>query len=466
MSLGFKANFITVDVSPQSDHLGNFQTQFKGITTETEKVVAFPLKARIVILENKGVSVAIICLDSIFAGGNAVAALRSRISDVTDISHSNVLLCSSRSHSALSFGFPPHIEWTNWAMDILIESTQTAWQKRRAAKAGIGYGYTFEISYNRRLPYGENHTKFARNYMEGRTNPGPIDPRVGILRIEEISGELMGALVNFAAHPVTLIWDREITPDYPGFMSEYVETKRPESHIGFLQGACGNVNINHMFTTLGAAEYTGTLLGKEVNRILDDIHTSEDFPINVLSQNLSLPLQSIPTDNELDEWQRGCQEFLKDSAEDPAKLWVNDLNMTEYISAKTRRSMVQTLSDWSDWIKENRDQLSNIREIFYELTTLRLGELLVFFHPWELYVEIGLEIQRLSSVRHTWTVGYTNECKGYLPSTAEFKRGGYTCYSRRYFRDIGFPINLAEGSDKIYIEHCLAAGRQVMKLEK
>ncbi len=34
MSLGLKANFAAVEVSPQPDHLGNLQTQFKGITTE------------------------------------------------------------------------------------------------------------------------------------------------------------------------------------------------------------------------------------------------------------------------------------------------------------------------------------------------------------------------------------------------------------------------------------------------
>ena len=46
----------------------------------------------------------------------------------------------------------------------------------------------------------------------------------------------------------------------------------------------------------------------------------------------------------------------------------------------------------------------------------------------------------------------------------EHKRGGYERYSKRYGRDLEYPLNLAEQSEKIFIEQVLAAGRKILEL--
>ena len=454
---GLLASMLKVDVSPLAEHFRTMEPLFEG--TPAFDSVAWPIAARILVLEGRGTPLAIIALDSLGVKEAAADVLRERLSAETGIPVPHILLCASHSHSAPGFvldsSFGP---WTRWVMDRLSVAMASAWAERRPARAGVGYGYRHGVCFNQRAPQVDGGVKFVRDHVEGRASGRPIDPRVGILRVDEASGELMGALVHFAAHPATLINCPGVSPDYPGFLSGYVERHRPGAVVGFLQGACGDINIDYMFTTLGAAEYTGSLLGKEVERVLDDITTSERFPIRVLRSEHRLPLEAMPSAQEVTAWQEGCDEYLAHAADDPTRLCVNGLNMTEYFAAPTRTTMVQMLRDWCDWVRGHREEIASIQDCAYELTSVRLGDLAALFHPFEAFVEIGLEAQRLSPRRHTWLVGYTNGGKVYLPTAEEYRRGGYEPKCRRYAKDLhDCPRNLAEHADSAFIHNALEA---------
>ncbi len=456
----FLANMTKIDISPLPEHFSAMQPFFGGAAAFRE--VAYPISACVTVLEASGTGLMIIALDSGGVREASANLLRERLAPEIGIPPSHILLCASHSHSAPPFTLDPAYEaWTYWVMDKLCEAVPAAWEERRPARAGVGYGYKYGVSFNERLPQVDTRTKFVRDHVEGRTNPRPIDPRVGILRIDEASGDLMGVLVHFAAHPATLIDPPGVNPDFPGFVSQYVERRRPGARAAFLQGACGDINIDYMFTTLGAAEYTGSLLGKEVDRVLDDIPTSDRFPIRVLRKEHRLPLEDMPSEEEIAAWQEGCDEYLAHSEDDPTRLWVNDWNMTEYVSAETRTAMVQKLRNWCDWIREHREEIARVRDCPYELIAVRMGNLVALFHPFEAFVEVGLEVQRLSPRRHTWLVGYTNGGKAYLPTAEEYRRGGYEPNCRRYAQDLhDRPRNLAENAAAIFIQNALAGIRE------
>ena len=454
---GLLASVAKVDVSPLPEHLRRMRPSFGGAAGFER--IACPIAARILVLEQSDTPLAIVAVDSIGVHGAAADAFRERVSTETGIPAAHILLCASHSHSAPRLALDAEGEaWTEWVMGQLSDAVAVAWEERRPARAGVGYGYQYGVCFNQRVPQAGSQVKFVRDHIEARTGRRPVDPRVGILRIDDASGELMGALVHFAAHPATLINYPAINPDYPGFLADYVERRRPGALVGFLQGACGDINIDYMFTTLGAAEYTGSLLGKEVHRVLDDISTSEQFPIRVLRREHRLPLEEMPSEDEIAAWQEGCDEYLAHSEDDPTRLWVNGLNMTEYVSAETRTAMVQKLRDWCDWVREHREEIARVRDVAYELVAVRLGDLVALFHPFEAFVEVGLEAQRLSPCRHTWLVGYTNGGKGYLPTAEEYRRGGYEPNSRRYVMDLHErPRNLAGQADSAFIHHALEA---------
>ena len=454
---GLLADMTTVDISPLAEHLQEMRPLFDAVVAFRE--VAYPLKARILVCEADGTGLVVITADALAILRPAAHALREWIAGDTGVPSANVLICASHSHSAPVLALTPESQsWTSWVMARVSDAAAAAWRKRRPARAGVGYGYQFAASFNRRLPQADGRVKFVRNYAEGRMNPRPIDPRVGVLRIDEASGKLMGAMVHFAAHPATLIDPPTVTPDYPGFISSYVEQRRSGAHVGFFQGACGDMLASHMFTTLGAAQYDGSLLGKEVDRVLDDVVTTRQCPLRVIRKEHRLPLEKMPSEEEITAWERGCDEFLEHSQADPTRLWVNGLNMPEYVSADTRRAMVQKLRDWCDWVREHREEIARVGDVAYELVAVRLGELTAVFHPFEAFVQIGLEVQRLSPCRHTWLVGYANGAMAYLPTAEEYRRGGYEPNNRRYAMDLEhLPLNYAEHADSVFIRHALSA---------
>lgn len=455
------ANMRKVDISPLPEHLPPVE-EILGRNIRAYQEVTHPLGARILVLKQGVVGLVIIALDTCSVADRTADVFRKRISRETGVPPENVLLCASHSHTAMGVDLNSGFEaWTCWMMEKVSVAAGKAWHARRKARAGVGYGYRYGVCFNQRLPQSGIRTKFVRDFVESRGGGRPIDPRVGVLRIDEMSGELMGVMVNFAAHPATLINHPDVTPDFPGFIAQYVERKRPGAIVGFLQGACGDLNIDYMFTTLGAAEYTGSLIGKEVDRILDDITTSADLPINVVRKEYRLPLEKMPAEGEIGSWERGCDGFLKASETDPTRLWVNEWNMPEYVRASTRRDMVQKLRNWCDWIREHREQIAKIVDVGYEMVAVRIGDLMALFHPFEAFVEVGLELQRLSAFRHMWLVGYTNGLKGYLPTAEEYRRGGYEPNCQRYAQDLNErPRNLAENAASVFVEQALQLIRE------
>ncbi len=456
-----RANMGRIDISPRPEHMRAMGPAFGG--ADGLRKVAFPLHARLAVLDAGNAAVIVIALDACWITESVAHLFQEQFAPAIGIPAGHILLCASHSHTAPPLAMDDaYAHWTQWVLETLRAAVPAAWAGRRPARAGVGYGYRFGVCFNQRMPQADTQTKFVRDHIEGRANPRPIDPNIGVLRIDEASGKLMGALMHFAAHPATLINHPEVSPDFPGFMCDYVERRRPGAVAAFLQGACGDINIDYMFTTLGAAQYTGSLLGKEVNRVLDDIITSERFPISVLSRQHRLPLEDMPAEAEIAAWEKGCDEYLAHAADDPTLLWVNGLNMSEYVSAETRVDMVRKLRQWCDWFREHREQIALVQDCPYDLVAVRLGDLTALFQSFEAFVEIGLELRRLSPSRHTWLVGYTNDCKGYLPTAAEYRRGGYEPHSRRYQRDPrNQPRNLAENADALFIANALAAIRKV-----
>jgi hypothetical protein len=64
-------------------------------------------------------------------------------------------------------------------------------------------------------------------------------------------------------------------------------------------------------------------------------------------------------------------------------------------------------------------------EVSVLLQTFRIGDLGICAIPFEVLVEIGLEIKNKSPFEQTFTISLANSTYGYLPSVAQHKLGGY-----------------------------------------
>jgi len=70
---------------------------------------------------------------------------------------------------------------------------------------------------------------------------GPVDPSVGVLRIEDVSGTPKALVMNYACHP-DVAWNNfEISGDYAGYATKYTEEAFDNTITClFVQGGAGN----------------------------------------------------------------------------------------------------------------------------------------------------------------------------------------------------------------------------------
>jgi hypothetical protein len=223
-----------------------------------------PLYARVLVLKDAKTSIAIVSADLIlFASPKVIAEAKAK----WGVDH--VLLCATHTHAAMAprgllIKPPAAPDWTrnpngpatsvNWlklSEDPWYAATETkiiaaigqAMQSRFPARlvAGKGAYDSAYMAHNRRdvrpdrvLPLWENPT---------RRPTQPVDPTVGVLRVEDLSGKPRAFAVHYACHPVALMGAGVVSRDYPGAMVDHLERELGADCMAmFLQGASGDLD--------------------------------------------------------------------------------------------------------------------------------------------------------------------------------------------------------------------------------
>jgi len=240
-----------------------------------------PLCARAVALEASGARVAMVACDLIQWSSPHV---RDTAKERLDISH--LLICASHTHSgpapddtSEAQGKLPYTEFVEQSM---IESLEQACDRMFPARICAGYGNRLPaLGYHRLQMQADGH-KRALWRDEERLPYGPVDPEVGVIRIDDGQGSPRVILMSYACHPVVNGINLEVSADYPGAATRIVE-----DHFGggliclFVQGACGDINPlfrspgpgpdGEPATDYGQMERMGSLLAGEVVRVAGEI---------------------------------------------------------------------------------------------------------------------------------------------------------------------------------------------------
>jgi hypothetical protein len=167
--------------------------------------------------------------------------------------------------------------WRRTVEERILEATKEAMSKTFPAFIAAGEG-NVTIGYNR-LKRERDGT--ATTYFENpwRIPLGPVDPTVGVIRIDDDTGKTRGGIITYACHPVVLgPRNTQISAEYPG-----VTMNRIEKHLGgdamclFIQGCGGDINALLLARTgdseqdFALVRQTGNLLAREVEEVLDEM---------------------------------------------------------------------------------------------------------------------------------------------------------------------------------------------------
>jgi len=223
-----------------------------------------PLYARVVVLKNKDVSLAIVTTDLIVFASKRVADEAKKkwgLDYVIQSSTHNHQGMMPRALSPMDRGqwwsFAPEdpcvsLDWPGFSNDPWYAATEEkviaaigeAAQDLFPARIASGKGHyeSVYLGHNRRLVHPNGRVSMMWD-NPGRIPNGPQDPTVGVVRIEDEAGKPRVFMVHYACHPCTVMGCPQITADFPGTMCDYVEKELGDSCMAmFLQGASGDID--------------------------------------------------------------------------------------------------------------------------------------------------------------------------------------------------------------------------------
>lgn len=274
-----------------------------GMKDAAAKKIQDRLFARVLVLQDQDTSLAIVAADMIFfASPEVVRAAKEK----WGLDH--VILSGTHTHSG---GYPAggctkvhpegtkNARWTRMGdpSEVLnMEFPEDAWYqeveekvvaaigeaKRNLFPARIGAGKaplkSAYLAHNRRLVKADGKVEMLWTNPE-RIPTRPVDPTVGVIRIDDDTGAPRSLLVHYACHATTLMGSGVISADYPGAMCDYVEKEMGDQCMAmFLQGASGDIDPYLMKLPatehrLNVVRQTGASLGRKAVQIARGVST-------------------------------------------------------------------------------------------------------------------------------------------------------------------------------------------------
>lgn len=454
----------------------NRNANAKGLTAGVAKVditnseagpVNDPLYAKALVLRRGDTTAVIVTIDAVAIAeigsirNSFLDTVRGRIEKELGIDPSSVLVNASHCHGVVC----DDIE------ERTFQAVEKAMRQMVPVMVGAGVGHEDRIMVNRRLKLKNGKEVDVRHAYalppdEEVAEVGPIDPEIGILRLDRTDGETLAVVYNFACHPIQGVPSGGNSADLVGFASKAIEENTSEGTIAlFLQGCAGDINpafykdANHPRD----AEPLGNLLGLSTLRALRKIECSDDSRLQVINEVIELPRSDVAQriitleaeQQRLLQSLKGTYLNLKSfiplavkynlSEEFPSydshryvheekmgrenlrKLdATNRQNITQYMrNVHTMEELTRIQTNLALLRKHQANNLAaESRMIDVEVVGLRVGEFVLVTFPGELTVRIGLNIKEHAPEELTFVAGYTNGYIYYAPTAEQLRNVG------------------------------------------
>lgn len=352
-----------------------------------------------------------------------------------------------------------------------VQAVKEAWQKMVPVRVGVGVGHEDRIMENRRLKLKNGREADVRHAYSLPPDSevvgvGPVDPEIGVLRLDRQNGQTLAVVYNFACHPIQGVPGGGNTADLTGFASRVIEDNLSEGTIAlFLQGCAGDVNpvfykdVDHPRD----AEPLGNLLGLSTLKAIRSIPSRDNATLRMISETLKLPRADLTQRMEtmqaeqarLVQSLKGTSLNLKTFLSLTAKYnlasefpsyyshrYLHDMQLGRddlpRLDAENRRNMEQYVQNVCameeltrvqtnlELLKKHQSQnlAAGTGTIDVEVVGLRVGDFVLVTFPGELSVQIGLNIKQASPHDTTFVAGYTNGYIYYSPTAEQLANVG------------------------------------------
>ena len=426
-----------------------------------------PLYVKAIVLKTEHQTAVLMSLDAVAIGeigritNDYLPAVRAQLKQEFGITSDRVLVNASHCHGVVCAD----------VAEKSVEAVRKALKALVPVTAGVGAGHEDRIMENRRLRLKSGREVDVRHAYslppdDAVAGVGPIDPEIGVLRLDRLDGSTLAVVYNFACHPIQGVPGGGNTADIIGYSSRVIEENLSEGTIAlFLQGCAGDINpvyykdVDHP----RSAEPLGNLLGLSTLRAVRSIQCEDVEEFEWISKTIAIP-RGDRTDRiaQLEAEQRRLLQQLRGTslnvktflplvvkynlaAEFPSyyghhylhddALGRDDLRKLDAENRRNIEAYLQNIYTMEELtrvqtnlalLRKHQASLvaSGKRTIDVELVGMRLGDFVLVTFPGELTVPIGLNIKQHSPHESTFVAGYTNGYIYYAPTAEQLLNVG------------------------------------------
>jgi hypothetical protein len=365
------------------------------------------LWAKALVLDDGAQRVALAVCDVIEVPAGVVERARRLVQQQTGIPPERVFISATHTHTA------PGVEgrFAEWLPGRIAEAVAAAAKRMQPARIAHAAGSEPSLVFNRRFFM----TDGTVGWNPGKRNPriirpaGPVDPRVSVITVDSETGAAIATLVHYALHLDT-VGGTELSADYPYTLARLVSGARGGGVTMFMIGCAGNVNHLDVADARpqkghGEAARIGTVLAGQAIRTMAGLEPVREPRLRSARTVLTLP--AAPHTAEELAWSRAV-----------AARWDGGENLPFLDIVKARRIL--------DLESRNNAPCEA------EVQALAAGEDIAWVGlPGEIFVELGLDIQKASPFRHTVVVSLANGSLGYFPNRKAWGEGNYEVVTAR-----------------------------------
>jgi Neutral/alkaline non-lysosomal ceramidase, N-terminal len=396
-----KAGVSRVDITPPPGvQMWGYFDRLKGAEGTID-----PLYARVLVLEAGDKRLAYVDLDlGRTFGAASLEHLRNAAKQSSGIDYLIVQATHTHAGPVIMDVYPSGTPaWETAGLAKIEQAIQQAQERAVPVRLGTGYGEAY-IGYNRwRLNPDGTVTMVWNN--SARAPTWPVDPTVAVLRIDQMDGQPLAIMVNYACHPVTFGSDNlRYSADFPGVMCKVVEQAFGGKPLAFfMQGAPGDINVYDAGTpvtqdVIGRRDWAGETLGKEAARVAKKIQTAAD-----VDPSLDFAEDLLPVHLRWDT-ENFRQEILHEISPEGFKIYAPPIQETMQLPVTT------VLID---------------------------RKIAMMSMPGEPFVEFQMNWRERCPVRDSFFLGYTNGYDGYFPTILDATEGGYGAANATTWVEVG-----------------------------
>lgn len=380
-SSAFRASVVKIEITPTEPQ------NLLGYGPRNSTGTNDPIFHKIVVLDDGATQFILISSDICLISPSEYDRVAEKISKRYGISPVNVWWTVTHTHSAPEVGppgmYPVYLAdrlveippaYTEMFEQKLLDGIGEARQKLAPARLGVGWGFS-QANINRRAIDIDGKASLGLN------PDGPVDRRIGLIRIDKSDGSPLALIANYAIHGTVLgAQNTLVSGDAPGIVAEYVAEKIG-APVLFINGAAGNLAPIYSVYPSPRAGHLGqfrVLLGDKILEANKKIVTSTtDVKLSAGGLTVETPRKpGLGWPDELARYNRTTKEGL------------------HYVRMPIR------------FLKINND-------------------VAIWSAPIELFCEVSNAVRDRSPFEYTFYYGYTNGWFGYLPTREEWPFGGY-----------------------------------------